>query len=258
MKLAYSLLAALSLTWSASGAIVTYNDFRYYGNSPDPNTKGSAFGNEDVFGFLKSFDIEKATIETTASTVKIDLWFNYGQNGGDTGLGDYVSSSFPTVFPGDVLMFIDSTWYAIPLISHDAFTRNASGPLIVNNLYVTGDPLSAQQVTGQENPSTRYNPTAAVWADPATSTATGVVAQRTIEGPFGTSEIHVSLLLNDVNFATLVNNNLSTFVFNFASATCGNDVLIGIGQFDEPVPEPVTMALIGTGLLGLAWLRRRG
>ncbi len=241
---------------TASGAIVTYNDFKYYGNNPGPTAKGSDFGNEDVFGFLRSFDIEKATIETTGTSVRIDLFYNYGQTGGDTSLGDYTSSSFPTVFPVDVLMFIAGNWYAIPLVDHNATTRDSGpGSLIANTLYITGDPLSAQQVTGQEDPSTRYQPSVAVWADPLTSTPYGAVAQRTITGPFG-SQIKVSLLLNDASFATLVNDNLATFVLNFSSATCGNDVLIGIGQFDE-VPEPVTTALVGAGLLALVVLRRR-
>ncbi|MBS1827016.1 MAG: PEP-CTERM sorting domain-containing protein [Acidobacteria bacterium] len=257
MKLGYALLAAFSLTWTASGATVTYNDFKYYGNSPSPTAKGSDFGNEDVFGYLKSFDIEKVTIETTGTTVTIDLFFNYGQNGGDTSLGDYASSSFPTVYPGDVVMNILGVWYVIPLIDHNATVRTAGTGLLANHLYTTDSVLSAQQVTGQEpDPTTRYRPSAIVWGNPTGAVDMGTVATRTISGPIGTSEIHVNLVLSDATLATLINDNLSTFFFNFASATCGNDVLIGIGQFDE-VPEPATTALIGGGLLALALLRRR-
>ena len=188
MKLGYALLAALSLTWTASGAIVTYNDFKYYGNSPSPTAKGSDFGNEDVIGFLKSFDIEKVTIETTGTTVQIDLFFNYGQNGGDTTLGDYVSSSFPTVFPGDVLMNIQGIWYMIPLIDHNATTRTNGTGVLTNHLYTTDSVLSAQQVTGQEgDPTSRYRPGVIVWGNPANAVDTGTVAARTITGPIGTS-----------------------------------------------------------------------
>jgi len=205
-----------------------------------------------------SFDIEKAVIETTATSVKIDLFFNYGQTGGDTSLGDYVSSNFPTVFPGDVIMIINGINYVIPLVNHDAVGRNddPDDALLANHLYTVSTLLSAQQVTGQEgDPTPRYQPSALVWGNPDGKVDTGVLASRTINGPFG-AQIHVSLLLNDAAFATTVNNNLDFMFFNFASATCGNDVLIGIGQLDE-VPEPATITMLGAGLLGLALLRRR-
>jgi hypothetical protein len=259
MKFGYTLLAALALTWTASGAIVTYND-TYYGNSPSPTAKGSDFGNVDVIGYLRSFDIEKAVIETTATTVKIDLFFNYGQTGGDTSLGDYVTAggAFPVVFPGDVLMNIQGIWYVIPLIDHDATTRTTGvGPLLANHLYSASSVLSAQQVTGQEgDPTSRYRPSAIVWGNPDGAVDLGIVAARTISGPIGTSQIHVSLLLSDAGFAGLVNDNLSQLFFSFASATCGNDIITGIGQLDE-VPEPTTTALLGAGLLALTLLRRR-
>jgi len=258
MKLGYALLAALSLAWTASGAIVTYNDFKYYGNNPSPTAKGSLYGNEDVFGYLRSFDIEKAVIETTATSVRIDLFFNYGQTGGDTSLGDYVSSTFPTVFPGDVILIINGVNYVIPLVNHDAVGRNNDPvqALLANRLYTVSSLLSAQQVTGQEpDPTPRYNPSALVWGNPNGKVDTGVLASRTINGPVF-AQIHVSLLLNDAGFASTINNNLDVMFFNFASATCGNDVLNGIGQLDE-APEPATITMLGAGLLGLALFRRR-
>ena len=53
---------------------------------------------------------------------------------------------------------------------------------------------------------------------------------------------------------TGLNWNLSDLGFHWAAATCANDVIEGSAA---PVPEPATMLLLGTGLLGLAGFGRR-
>jgi len=51
-----------------------------------------------------------------------------------------------------------------------------------------------------------------------------------------------------------LNWDLADLGFHWASATCANDVIEGSAA---PVPEPATMLLLGTGLIGLAGFSRK-
>jgi hypothetical protein len=52
--------------------------------------------------------------------------------------------------------------------------------------------------------------------------------------------------------------NLNNFEFLWTSATCANDVIKGqVFSYGQPVPVPPTAVLLGSGLAGLAFWRRR-
>ena len=57
----------------------------------------------------------------------------------------------------------------------------------------------------------------------------------------------------DIDFADL-GWDLSNLGFHWATATCGNDVIEGSAA---PVPEPATLLLLGTGLIGIAGFSRK-
>jgi hypothetical protein len=207
-----------------------------------------AHGRGDVIGDPALFDVSRMDVNFNNGTLTVDIYSRYFDNIGAYGtqLGDlFISNNgwnpYGTApYPLDNASNGEKWEYALVLNDH----LGASGSL---NLYAIGSgtivmsygPLYSIYRNGQE---VQFNPT-------GSSLATVTWA---ING-LGTSSDQDDYLGMIINYNNWGGGN--TFGFHWA-ATCANDVIEGAAP-DPPVPEPATMLLVGSGLIGLAGFARR-
>lgn len=230
-----SLIFLLSFPLSSQAYTIIDN---YWG------ANGHGYG--DVVGRDDYFDISKMEVNYSGGILTVDIYSRYFDNIGIYGtlLGDlFISTNgwnpygTPPNYPQDNYINGGEIWeYVLVLNNHTA----QSGSL---NLYKLSDGGTI---------TLSYAPSGYIWRDgqevlfnpTGSSIATGIWSIYGLGTPIDTDD-YLRFVISNSNWG---GGNPSAFHWGM---TCANDTIEGA------VPEPATMLLLGSGLLGLAGFARR-
>jgi hypothetical protein len=241
-------LVAAMLLWGLPPAGAYVINDQYWGGTPT-----NYWVDRDVIGSTKYFDVDRMEVAIGPQGMVIDIFTTYLDNIGmyGTELGDLfisVDGWNPTgteFFTEDSYALGGETWeYALVLDRHmptgqsgDAFLYKIPQDTYGNHLILSSS-LSANDVY-REGQEVQLNPAG------LTSVATGAWSIGNLGGASDTDD-YLRFVI-DYDFGPV-----SEYGFHW-TMTCGNDVIEG----GAPVPEPATMLLFGSGLIGLAALGRK-
>jgi PEP-CTERM motif len=196
-------------------------------------------GRGDVIGNPGLFDISRMEVNYNSGTLTVDIFSRYLDNVGayNTVLGDlFISNNgyTPDVENWEFALVLGDPSNPIGGTASLYDTSPTTGTIrdawVTNNLWVYRNGQEVQFVPNQNAP--------------ILATGTWSINRN---GTLSDEDDYLRFIIayNDWGFT-------DTIGFHWAM-TCGNDVIEG----GAPVPEPATMFLLGSGLIGLAGLGRR-
>jgi hypothetical protein len=240
------LLAGAMVLWGLvpAGAYVI-ND-QYWGGTPT-----HFWSPRDVVGSTDEFDIDRMEVAFGPQGMVIDIYTTYLDNIGIDGteLGDLFISvdgwkpQGTAPYTEDSFTLGGETWeYALVLDNHNPTGQGGNAFLYV----IPQDTYSDHIISSSAPSGYVYREGQEVQLNTAglTSVAMGAWSIGNIGG--SDTDDYLRFVI-DYDFGPV-----SEYGFHWAE-TCGNDVIEG----SAPVPEPATMLLFGSGLMGLAALGRK-
>jgi len=248
------ILCSLAVFFVAGSALAyTIND-NYWG---DKEGTGS---DRDIVGYDYHFDVDRMEVAITGSSLTVDIYSRYFNNIGELGteLGDlFIStngwnpSGAPT-YNTDYYYNGESWEYALVLNDHSGgATSGTLGLYLVDN----GEKTFANPDTGNiilskfgSNGFRKYQETQVDTRDLSSSAAGNWKIFNSSSDPDTNDYLRFVIDYSGISDF----EDASEYGFHW-TMTCANDVIEG----SAPVPEPATLLLLGTGLLGLAGIGRK-
>ena len=235
-------VSAILLALNAAQAY-TIND-NYVGGAPN----NSNWVGKDLIGNDYWFDVSKMDVSYSGSSLVVDVYTRYLDNIGqyETQLGDLFISTdgwkpFGSAPYNDDTAAKGETWeYAIVLDNHSPSPAQGG----IATLYKITKPEQIKLSWAPANFVFRENQEVQLLTDGLNPLATGTWSIGNWGAP--DSDDYLRFALN-YDFGPV--NELGLHW----TMSCGNDVIEG----GAPVPEPATMLLLGSGLVGLAGFGRK-
>ncbi|HBY01510.1 MAG TPA: hypothetical protein DEG92_03040 [Rikenellaceae bacterium] len=258
----HKVIVAIALTTMISGALASHSSAvtimdNYFGG--DPRMVAVDF---DINGSNENYDVSKAEIQLSGMMLTVDIYSRYFDNigAGYTALGDlFLSTNGWTPigvapYGSDRYGIAGKTdWeYALVLGSHSPDLNSTTNGLtylyaVVDSGILTSDEVMPSGSSYHQSQEVQYQ---------------GTVPTSIKEGSwqvfnFGGVDTD-DFLRFTIDVSSISGFNLDDLAIHW-TMTCANDIIEGSAR--SPVPEPMTMALFGTGLLGLAgnalWKRKK-